>query len=158
MSDIHAQDAARHVADNADEVSRLVIEYAHLVTAGTSCHYQILFAVEHSSVEHRSGLRLELLHMVLFIICNIDFRYDMTVLVNICLSTIEAIPFVGSDALHGSDIIELQRIVLSIAASEDSVAVVSHINGISAHVRPEDACDGTLFSDIIYLHGVVPAA
>ena len=158
MSHIHAKNAARHVADNADKVAWLVVEDAHLVSASTSCHYQILFAVEHCCVEHRSWLRFELLHMILFIICNIYFLNNMTILFYVGFSTIETIPFVSSGALHRSDIIQLEGIILSIAASEHSIAVVSDVYGIPAHVRPKDTSDRALFSNVVDLHGVVPSA
>ena len=82
----------------------------------------------------------------------------MTILFDIGFSTVKTIPFVSSGALHGPDVKELESIVLSVAASEHSVSVISDIDRISAHMRPEDARNGALLSDIVDLHGVVPAA
>ena len=158
MRHIHAQNAARHVTDNTDKVSRFVVKDAHLIATSTTRHDQVLLAVEHSCVEHRSRLRLKLLHVILFIICNINFLNYMTILFDIGFSTVKTIPFVSSGALHGPDIKELESIVLSVAASEHSVSVVSDIDRISAHMRPEDARNRALLSDIVDLHGVVPAA
>jgi hypothetical protein len=158
VRDVHAEDAAGHVADDADEVARLVVEDAHLVATRTPRHDQILLPVEHRCVEHRRRLRLELLHMILFIVCDIYFRNNVTVLFYVGFSTVKAVPFVSSGTLHSSNIKQLECIILSIAASEYSVAVIPDIDCIAAHVRAEDAGDGSLLPDIVDLHGVVPAA
>jgi len=158
VRNVHAEDAAGHVTHDADEVTRLVVEDAHLVATRTPRHDQILLPVEHRCVEHRRRLRLELLHMILFIVGDIYFRNNITVLFYIRFSTVQAIPFVSSGTLHSSDIKQLESIILSIAASEYSVAVVPHIDCIAAHVWAEDAGDGSLLPDIVDLHGVVPAA
>jgi hypothetical protein len=158
VRDVHAEDAAGHVTHHADEVARLVVEDAHLVATRTPRHDQILLPIEHRRVEHRGRLRLELLHMILFIVGDIYFRNNVTVLFYIGFSTVQAVPFVSSGTLHGSNIKQLECIILSIAASEYSVAVVPDIDGIAAHMRAKDTRDGPLLPDIVDLHGVVPAA
>jgi hypothetical protein len=101
-------------------------------------------------------LRLELLHMILFIVCDIYFRNNVTVLFYVRFSTVQAVPFVSSGTFHCSDIEKLECIVLSVAARKNSVAIVSDINSITADVWSIYACNWTLFSYIVNLHCVVP--
>lgn len=100
MCNIHTKDASRHVADNAHEVARFVIEDAHLVAACTSSNNEILLAIEHCSVEHRSSLGLELLHVLFFIIFEVHFLDNVAVLFNIGFPTIKTVPFISFDAFH----------------------------------------------------------
>ena len=157
MCDVHAEDTSGHVADNADEVARLVVEDARLVTACSTRYNEILLAIEHCRVEHRGSLRLELLHVFFFIVFNVYLLYDVAILVYICFSSIEAVPFVSSDTFHGSNIKKLESIILSITACEDSITIVPDINGITADMRAIYACNWSLLSDVVNLHCVIPS-
>jgi len=157
VCDVHAEDTSWHVADNANEVARLVVEDACLVTACSTRYYEILLAIEHCSVEHRGSLRLELLHVIFFIVFKVDLLYDVAILIYICFSSIEAVPFVSSDTFHGSNIKKLESIILSITACEDGITIVSDINRITADMRAVNTSNWPLLSDVVNLHCVVPS-
>jgi hypothetical protein len=158
MSNVHAEDTTRHVTYYTNKIARLIIKDAYLIATSTTSHYKVLLTIEHCCIKHWGSLRLKLLHMFLNIINDVNFGYDMAILIDIGFSTIKSIPFICSAALHCSHIIELQSVVLSVASSKHCITIHSDINSVSTDMRTENASNRALFSYIINLHGVVPAS
>lgn len=140
MSNIHAKDTARHIADNANEIAALVIKDSELVLTSSSSKDQILSLVEHGCVKHRWRLRLEDLHVIIIVIeIKIFFFYQSVVLVQVGLTSIDTIPLICSNAFINSQVKELKGIVVSIASCQNCIPIISEIDGITTtNVRTQD--------------------
>ena len=65
MRNVHAQNTARHVTDDADEVATFIVKDANLVSSSSASNNKVLLFVEHSRVKHGWSLWLEFLHMLI---------------------------------------------------------------------------------------------
>lgn len=95
---------------------------------------------------------------IILLIISFHLVFKIFALGSVIFGNFWTVPIDVSEFLVFTQIPQLENVLLSVAASQQSCTISSEINGITAYMRAIPAGGWSLLSNIIDLHSVVPSS